>query len=243
MPCRSGPDTCLLPAALPEPPGPGGGAGCGGPGQADGRQGLVVPPPALEPAALSTWSMQASRPTSCLVLGEGVGLAILHENPKISACPPASGLGAQGPTVTSRLFKGPHSRQHSHSEVLGVRTSVFELGEVVCLQQALNLFSVVGTPHPSIKAASSPLAGSVANDQGPSQLSASWEGYRAPGFLPQTPCTPPALQGAEITPPPLLPGTEQWLRLPAGAGCRSLLGRGPLLRRVVASRPSAGIRP
>lgn len=39
---------------------------------------------------------------------------------------------------------------------------MFELGEVVCLQQALSLFSVVGTPHPSIKAASSPLAGSVA---------------------------------------------------------------------------------
>ena len=60
----------------------------------------------------------------------------------------------------------------------------------------------VGMPHPSIKAASSPLAGSVANGQGPSQLSASWEGYRAPGFLPQTPCTPPTLQGAEITPAP-----------------------------------------
>ena len=107
MPRRSGPDTRLLPAALPEPPGLGGGAGCGRPGQADGRQGLVVPPPALEPAALSTWSMQASGPTSCLVLGEGVGLAILHENPKISACPAASGLGAQGPTATSRLFKAP----------------------------------------------------------------------------------------------------------------------------------------
>lgn len=89
-------------------------------------------------------------------------MAILHVNPKISAHPPASGLGAQGPTVTSRLFKGPHSKQHSHSKVLGVRMSVFELGEAVYLQQALTLFSVVGTPHPSIKAASSPLAGSVA---------------------------------------------------------------------------------
>ena len=47
-------------------------------------------------------------------------------------------------------------------KVLGVRMSVFELGEAVYLQQALTLFSVVGTPHPSIKAASSPLAGSVA---------------------------------------------------------------------------------
>lgn len=38
------------------------------------------------------------------VLGKGVGSAIFHVNPKISACPPASGLGAQGPIVTSQLF-------------------------------------------------------------------------------------------------------------------------------------------
>lgn len=39
-----------------------------------------------------------------LVLGKGVGSAIFHVNPKISARPPASGLGAQGPVVTSHLF-------------------------------------------------------------------------------------------------------------------------------------------
>lgn len=107
VPCRSGPDTRLLPAALPEPPGLGVGGGCGGPGRADGRQGLVVPPPALEPAALSTWSMQASGPTSCLVLGEGVCLSTLHENPKISACPLPQALVPRAPLLPVASLKAP----------------------------------------------------------------------------------------------------------------------------------------